>query len=113
MQRAAVGVEGYLRTVSPKLQLPESTDAADYLREHGRNAIAHVIRDREDRQHINPDEDATRFRLSGEAFWLRAHRPIRPVGARPQSFKDGKLLTALRAQIRPSGGFSTSLCVTG
>jgi hypothetical protein len=64
------GVEDYVRDVMGH-SLPDQ-DAADYLRDHARNPIAHVIRDRHDQPHINPDDDATRFRLAGEAYWLQA-----------------------------------------
>jgi hypothetical protein len=36
---------------------------AKYLREHGRNAIGHVIRDRQHAPHIDPDDNSPRLRL--------------------------------------------------
>ena len=46
-------------------------DVATYLREHSRNAVAHVLRDREDMPHINPDDPNARARLAAEGYWLR------------------------------------------
>jgi hypothetical protein len=66
------GIEEYARRVIPGWTPPEDQTMAIYLREHGRNAIGHVVRDRVDRPHINPDDNATRHRLAAEGYWLRA-----------------------------------------
>lgn len=65
------GIEDYAKRVHANWQPPEEAVAA-YLREHSRNAIGHVIRDRDDRPHINPDDPAARVRLGAEAHWVRA-----------------------------------------
>jgi hypothetical protein len=66
-------METYIRQLIPTYSpQDESSDVATYLREHGRNAIGHVIRHREDRPHITPDDPTARARLAAEAWWLRA-----------------------------------------
>jgi glutathione S-transferase len=65
-------METYVRQIITYSPQDESSDIATYLREHGGNAIGHVIRDREGRPHINPDDPTARARLAAEAWWLRA-----------------------------------------
>lgn len=66
------GIEDYARRVIPRWEPPADQTVATYLREHGRNPIGHVIRERKDAPHINPDDNATRHRLAAEGYWLRA-----------------------------------------
>lgn len=66
------GIGDYAQRILPRWTLPEDTDTATYLREHGRNAIGHVKRDRSDAPHVDPDDNQARHRLAAEAYWLRA-----------------------------------------
>jgi hypothetical protein len=66
------GIGVSARRVLPEWTLPQDTDVATYLREHGRNAIGHVKRDRDDAPHVDPDDSQTRHRLTAQAYWLRA-----------------------------------------
>jgi hypothetical protein len=70
--QSAGGIEEYVRRLIPGWTPPAGQTMADYLREHGRNAIAHVVRDRGHMPHIDPDDSATRLRLAAEGYWLRA-----------------------------------------
>jgi hypothetical protein len=45
---------------------------ARYLADESRDAIAHVVRNRRDQPHLNPDDPEHLTRLSAEAEWIRA-----------------------------------------
>jgi hypothetical protein len=70
--KLAGGIEQYVRAVMPQWAPPTDQTIAKYLREHGRNAIGHVVRDRQYAPHVNPDDNSARLRLAAEAYWLRA-----------------------------------------
>jgi hypothetical protein len=65
------GLEDYAKRVDAKWTAPEDETVAAYLRDHSRNAIAHVIRGRDDLPHIDPDDPAARVRLGAEGYWVR------------------------------------------
>jgi hypothetical protein len=67
------GLNAYITSVlkGPHAANPP-TNVATYLRDHGRDAIAHVIRHTAAMPHINPDDLDTRFRLDADTFLLHA-----------------------------------------
>ena len=75
-QEAASGpdvlAEYVRRVLPPNANWEADDDVGRWLREHRRNAIAHLIRDREDRTQIDPDSPRDRIRLAAEGWWLRA-----------------------------------------
>jgi hypothetical protein len=81
-------VDAYVESVlTLALDQPEPRDIAEYFRQHGRAAIAHVKRDRPPYTEINPDDPADRFRLDADTWVLRslARRAIEATWPHPVS----------------------------
>lgn len=60
---------GVLARYSVERELPDG-DAAKYLIRSARNPLAHVIRERPEMKHLNPDNPTDRVQLQNDARWM-------------------------------------------
>jgi Methylamine utilization protein MauJ len=66
------GVNAYIASVLKTPHTNPPKDIAAYLRDHGRDAIAHVVRRKPAMTHINPDDLDDRFGLDADTYLLHA-----------------------------------------
>jgi len=68
------GLETYVRKViaDPRAWTRPTGDFAEYIRTHGRDAIAHVVRSAPTLPEVDPDRPQERDRLIAESWWLRS-----------------------------------------
>lgn len=86
--------DDFLRTHGPAVlarysverELPDG-DAAKYLKWSARNPLAHIIREKPEQKHLNPDDPSDRVQLMNDARWMQdlAHLAIETQWPQPVS----------------------------